>query len=156
LMWRGWHCALLSIPGISEFAARWRNFALIEHLQRAWSPGMRLDPQLLELVKSSYSEPGCLEAALGYYRSLPLTFAGMGRRRRDHAILFSRTSVPTLCFCGMDDGVFDGTVFDRTPEAFTGPYELVKMSHAGHFLHLERPGEFVAKVIDFVRQPTIR
>ena len=150
LMFRGWHFAFLTIPGISEFAARWNNFALLEHFLHAWSPGMKIDPRLLALVKSAYSEPGCLKAALGYYRSMPLTFAGIGRRRKDRDILFSRTSVPTLCFAGLEDGVFDEAVFDRTPEAFTGPYELVKMQHAGHFLHLQQPAEFASRVLAFV------
>jgi pimeloyl-ACP methyl ester carboxylesterase len=153
LMWRGWHFGFLTLPGISEFAARWHDFALLQHFQRSWSPNMPVNARLLSFVKECYSKPGSLKAALGYYRSMPLTFAGIGKRKGDHAILFRRTLVPTLCFAGLDDGVFNEAAFDRTREAFTGPYELVKVPGSGHFLHLEIPKEFISKVIAFLRTP---
>jgi pimeloyl-ACP methyl ester carboxylesterase len=153
LMRRGWHFGFLAIPVVAEVVARWNNFALLDHFERVWSPGMRPDPKLRDSFKRAYGEPGSLKAALGYYRSLSLTFAGVGgHRRHDREILLRKTAVPTLCFAGNQDGVFDESVFDRTPEAFTGFYELVKMPHVGHFPHLERPEEFVEKTLEFFRE----
>jgi pimeloyl-ACP methyl ester carboxylesterase len=152
LMLGGWHFAFLSIPFLAELVARWRDFGLLQHFRRAWSPSMPLNSTLMDSVKRAYSQPGSLKAALGYYRAFPLVFAGIGgQRRHDREILLRKTSVPTLCFAGNEDGVFDEAVFDRTPEAFTGAYELVKMKGAGHFLHLECSKEFFEKALAFLR-----
>jgi pimeloyl-ACP methyl ester carboxylesterase len=151
LMRRGWHFAFLAIPWVAEFFVRVGNFALLRHFYRVWSPSMSLDQKLISKVTDSYSEPESLKAALGYYRSFALAFLGVGRKqRREREILFRKTSVPTLCLVGAEDGVFDETVFDRTPEAFTGRYELIKIREAGHFLHLERSADFLEKVLAFL------
>lgn len=153
LMSRGWHFGFLAVPLIAERAARIRDFALLEHFWRAWSPDFQLDSDRMDSIRATYSSPGTLAAALGYYRAFALVFLGMGRQqRRDRQVLFDRTSTPTLCIAGTRDGVFEQAVFDRTPEAFLGFYELVKISGVGHFPHLECTKKVVDRVLDFLRK----
>jgi pimeloyl-ACP methyl ester carboxylesterase len=154
LLRRGWHFALLSIPLLAEFVARRNDFALLDYLRRSWSPDMRPSTEQVARLKRSYREPGTLPAALGYYRALLPAFAAIGRSGKEsHEILFRKTTVPALTFAGIGDGVFDEATFERTSEAFTGHYKLIK-SKGGHFLHLE-PFEqcFEQLVLDFLRLP---
>jgi pimeloyl-ACP methyl ester carboxylesterase len=104
-------------------------------------------------MKESYRHPGTLAAALGYYRSFSLALAGIGKQAsKSREVLFKKTSVPTLCFAALADGVFGEATFDRTREAFTGPYELVKVNGAGHFLHVEQSQRFFEqRVLEFMR-----
>jgi pimeloyl-ACP methyl ester carboxylesterase len=151
LIVRGWHFAFLPIPLLAERVARWNDFALLRHFRHAWSPNLQVAATVMDEIRTAYSQPGSLRAALGNYRSSALVFAGMGKEKRhDREILLRQTTVPTLCFAGDVDGVFDEATFDRTPEAFTGYYELVKLKDAGHFLHLECAEEFRAKVVAFL------
>jgi pimeloyl-ACP methyl ester carboxylesterase len=54
----------------------------------------------------------------------------------------------------MADAVFDEATFDRTREAFTGDYQLVKLEGAGHSLHLEASKPFFEqRVVDFLGSP---
>lgn len=151
LMWRGWHFGFLAIPWVAAGVARVWDFALLRHFHRAWSPGCVHDPALLARFAESYSNPGTVAAALGYYRSMPLTFLGVGGRRRDHEILFARTSVATLCFAGMRDGVFVEADFERSREAFVGEYGLVKLAGAGHSPHLEEAELFLRRTVGFLQ-----
>jgi len=153
LMRRGWHFAVLPIPFVAEFLARRSDFALLRHLRRSWSPNMHPSSQQMTRLRESYRHPGTLTAALRYYRSFPLTFAGIGKSgKQSHEILFRKTSVPALCFAPMADAVFDEATFDRTRDAFTGHYELVKLKEAGHSPHLEPSKQFFEqRVLDFLR-----
>ncbi len=154
LMRRGWHFGVFQLPFVPERMARRNDFALVEQLWRAWSPHLHPDPRLLNYVKASYSHPSSLKAALGYYRAMPSALGGMTKRRRqEREILYRKTSVPTLCVWGSEDGVFDASVFARTTEAFTGPYKLVEMKGTGHFLHQECSREFDEIVTEFLASP---
>jgi pimeloyl-ACP methyl ester carboxylesterase len=151
MMLRGWHFALFSIPYLAETIARRKDFALVFKMQRAWSPAIQLSRQAINSVKSSYSHPGSFTAALAYYRALALTFVTMTKSaRQSRRYLFARTSVPTLCCEGLEDGVFWESIFDKTPQAFTGYYKLVKFEHGGHSLHLEVFPEFFQSVKEFL------
>lgn len=152
LMIRGWHFMVLPIPFVAGWLARRNDFALLRHLRRAWSPGMRPSPEQMDEWLASYRHPGTLTAALGYYRALVRSVASFGRQSRE--ILFRKTSVPTLCVAAVPGEVFDEATFDRTREAFTGPYELVKLPGAGHSPHLEPSRDFLeARIIDFLNAP---
>lgn len=151
-LFRTWHFAFLPLPFVAEFVARRDHYRLLRHFRRSWSPHFQDDPALIESMADSYSHPGVLAAALGYYRSFMPAFGGIGKEgKRQREIMLRKTSTPTLCFAGNEDGVFDNETFERTREAFIGPYELVKINNTGHFLHLECPEDFIAKSLDFLK-----
>lgn len=130
------------LPGAAARVRR-RDFAHLATLQRRWSPGWTsLDPKELGDVKRVFRQPGCLDAALGYYRQFRLT--GPPAPLRD------KTSVSTLCFAGVADSATALSMFDDAAGAFTGPYELVQVPGAGHFLHREEPELFCRKLLEFL------
>ncbi|MCA9773700.1 MAG: alpha/beta hydrolase, partial [Myxococcales bacterium] len=65
----------------------------------------------------------------------------------------AKVSVPTLAFAGLADGAADAGWYDRTERFYTGPYEIVRVAGAGHFLHREAPGEFADKLLAFLGAP---
>lgn len=152
LMTRGWHFAVLPIPFVADWLARRGDFALLRYLRRSWSPSMHPSPGQVSEWLASYREPGTLTAALGYYRALLRVMAA----GRSHDVLLRRTSVPTLCFAASPGAVFDDATFERARDAFTGPYELVKLPGAGHSPHLEPSRDLLeARIIDFLFIPPL-
>ena len=56
-------------------------------------------------------------------------------------------------FAGDEDGAIDSLRgFSDMPTAFSHGYEFVLVKGAGHFLHREKPDEFLAKLIQFLEE----
>jgi pimeloyl-ACP methyl ester carboxylesterase len=140
--WRGRHFLILRHGGA---AARLRrdDFAGLEAICRRWSPTWALPPTELDSIKRCFSVPGALEAALGYYRALPLLLLPSPR-------LLEKTTVPSLTIYGTDDGVVDAAIFESAREGFAGRHELVPIAHAGHFVHREQPELFARALLPFL------
>jgi pimeloyl-ACP methyl ester carboxylesterase len=117
------------------------GLAGIETLYRRWSPTWRPRASELDDVRACFAVPGALEAALGYYRSIPL----LG----PDAKLLERTAVPSLTIFGGEDGA-DAGLFEIAREAFVARHELIAIDGAGHFVHREQPEAFAAALIPFV------
>jgi pimeloyl-ACP methyl ester carboxylesterase len=93
-------------------------------------------PGETDAVKTSFREPGSLEAALGYYRALRLRLPPAMR---------ARIRVPTVAFAGTDDQ-FSPEAYDRARSRFTGEYRVVRMP-GGHFMHREHPERFISELL---------
>jgi pimeloyl-ACP methyl ester carboxylesterase len=148
---KSWHFLTLSLPGAAAWVRR-DHYAFIDRLVRRWSPGWHFTDADLEPVKRTLAAPGGIERALGYYRAnlrtTVLSRFGAGKRQRE--VQQRKTAVPTLTIHGADDGAVDASQFARTSEAFTGPYRLVRIENAGHFVHREQPGRVEREVIEFL------
>ncbi|MEO7329626.1 MAG: alpha/beta hydrolase [Minicystis sp.] len=112
------------------------DFAHIDELVKRWSPAWDVPAGETDAVKAAFREPGCLEAALGYYRAATL---------RPPASLRKPITVPTVSFAGTDD-VLPTSAFARAARWFTAGYEVVKMP-GGHFMHREHPERFVQELL---------
>lgn len=143
------HFLLFQFGRLSEWIASRNDYAYIDHLYAYWAPNWQPPPAEVERVKQGLRKPGRLRAALGYYRAL---FADARNPARQE-LYRRRTSVPTLAFAGRSDGALDIALYDRTPEAFTGLYEVVLYDRAGHFLHREEPERFTTKLLEFLGPP---
>ena len=110
---------------------RKNDFAHVDVLVRRWSPTWDPAPAETAAVKAAFAEPGCLEAALGYYRAIGLRLPAPHRKR---------ISVPTVSFAGADD-ILPTKIYDRAASWYTGGYRVVKMP-GGHFMHREHPEVF--------------
>ncbi len=139
--WRARHFVALKGSGAADWMRR-GGWSGLETIYRRWSPTWDLPPAELEATKACFEAPGSLDAALGYYRAVPL----LG----PHPKLLERTTVPSLCLYGADDGVADAALFESAREAYTGPHQLVPIARAGHFLQREQPGVFAEAVLGFV------
>ena len=120
----------------------------ISHIFRRWSPDWNFEASDVDPVAHALSQPGRIEAALGYYWSFGADQRGERNKRLRKAI-FKKTEVPTLCIVGANDGALDPQQMVNTPTAFTGSYEYKIISGCGHFLHREKPEKFHALVQKF-------
>jgi len=138
LLWRGRHFITLSLPS-GPWLARRRDFAYLDTLMRRWAPGWS-GPQresTLAEVKRCFADPLVLDAALGYYRD-----ASVGG---DPGTL----PQPAL-IVGGDRDIIAPEAFTRTPEAFTGPCEVVIADGSGHWPHREAPQLFHERLLAFL------
>lgn len=135
--WKARHFAALRLPGaVARF--RRNNFAGVRTLYERWSPGYDWPEEEFDAVKEAYRQPGCLDAALGYYRSLRPTWPWRGN-----------VEVETLVIGGESDGVAQAADFERSRERAPGCQ--VKMLPGGHFLHREHPEPFIEALLDFLQ-----
>ena len=80
----------------------------------------------------AFSAPGCLEAAIGYYRAAGLT---LPRSQR------GRIRVPSVAFAGETDFAVRPSAFEKARRFYLDGYEVVTLP-GGHFLHREHPDRF--------------
>lgn len=141
LIWKARHMLALRRAGA---AARIRrdDLSIVDELWRRWSPSWKdLPPSETEPAKAALREPGCLEAAIGYYRALSLRLPASQRLP---------IAVPTVAFAGEHDMLSPRT-YEKARHCFTGSYEIVQVP-GGHFLHREHPDEFVRELVRVVRE----
>lgn len=135
LLWSVRHFFTLSRKGAAA-KSRATDFAHIDELVQRWSPEWQVPPGETDAVKRSFREPGCLEAALGYYRALRLGLPA-GQRRR--------VTVPAAAFAGTGD-IVAPSAYERARSRYTASYEVVTMP-GGHFLHREHPERFTSELL---------
>lgn len=138
---RSWYMFFFQLRGVAEWWVRRRNFAFIEQLWRAWSPGWNYTPERINEVKASLAPPGNLTAALGYYRQ---NLAARGPEQPP-------VTVPALIIAGARDGCIGPEVFEGSEKAYSAPVELQIVRGAGHFMHLEQPEEIWMRIRAFIR-----
>jgi pimeloyl-ACP methyl ester carboxylesterase len=121
----------------AEERVRADDFAYVDTLYRRWSPAWSLPPEETRAVKQAFREPGCLQAALGYYRAIRLPAPQAVRRR---------VTVPSAVFCGTDDPILKPRDYDYARRFYRAPHEVITM-RGGHFLHREHPGRFQQELL---------
>ena len=127
------------LPLVPEMVLRQRNMAGIEWLWRRWSPDW-VPGDHLDEARQVLAEPGVLRAALGWYRHLPRFWTPAHREARRW--MASPITVPTMVMIGRKDGCMSPRLLDHTirERDFPAGLQVERISGAGHFLHLERPG----------------
>jgi pimeloyl-ACP methyl ester carboxylesterase len=144
---RSWYIGLFQLRGLAEAWVRRDDFAFIDRLWRAWSPGFTPPPEELAAVKASFAAPERLRAVLGYYRAtLSPTFLRSPERR----LLRARTALPSLYVHGSDDGCMGVELVRGVEAAYDAPISVVQVPGAGHFVHQERPDRFNRELIHFL------
>jgi pimeloyl-ACP methyl ester carboxylesterase len=136
---------------LAEMAVAMNDLAFIDRLWQDWSPGFDGTDHVRH-AKDAMTDPAHLEAALGYYR------ATIGAGRRDpgldqiEAAGAQPLTMAALYLHGADDGcmgadLIDDAVLDSLPADGSA---LRIVEGAGHFLHLERPDEVNALIVEFL------
>jgi len=130
---------------LSNAAAKVRanNFAYVDTLVQRWSPAWRVPPGETAPVKAAFRQPGCLEAALGYYRAVGL---------RPPSSLRNPIRVPSIVFACMDDDVFTNQHYVRASRWYADHHEIVAMP-GGHFMHREHPEHFIKELLRVLPSP---
>jgi pimeloyl-ACP methyl ester carboxylesterase len=124
---------------------RANDFAYIDTLWRRWSPAWDVPADETAQVKQAFREPGCLEAAIGYYRALTTRVAGALRRP---------IIVPAVAFAGEHD-ILRPRAYEKARRRFTASYEVVQVP-GGHFMHREHPAHFAAELVRVLRDHAAR
>jgi pimeloyl-ACP methyl ester carboxylesterase len=134
------------IPGWAERRIPRDDFAWLRRLVHSWSPSWTVTEAYFDPVRHAFSDPARLRAALNYYRAIPRTlFDGQTRR-----LLFKPVNVPTAVVHGENDGCILAEMFADSESLFTAEYQLVGLRGIGHFMHIEAPDAFAAKVLQFL------
>jgi pimeloyl-ACP methyl ester carboxylesterase len=128
------------------------DYEFVEKWWRDASP--EYDPrEVMESVKGTFRQPGVVTAALNYYRHT------MNPANRDPAlaalqekVTTTRTPVPALALHGTKDRPGRLEAFESMDQFFSAGLEKVILPGTGHFLHLERPAEVNAKIVEFLRR----
>ncbi len=112
------------------------NFAHVDELVHRWSRAWDVPPGETDAVKRCFSEPGSVEAALGYYRAIGFRIPPSQRHK---------ISVPAVAFAGETD-LLAPSAFDRAARWYSSPYRVIKMP-GGHFMHREYPEQFIENLL---------
>lgn len=129
-------------------AVRKDDFHYIDKLFERWSPGWENYAEASNLIKSTFQEPGRVEAALGYYWSLNDENESGENEGRFEGI----PEMPILTLAGKDDGALTTGPFKKMQKAAEWPHEVLILENAGHFLHREIPEVFIRELKRFLQE----
>jgi pimeloyl-ACP methyl ester carboxylesterase len=127
------------------------EMAFIDQLWRDWSPGYDAAGHLAE-VKDCLRDPANLRAAIGYYRAPtgPSGTAGAGRYAAEDRAALLPAEQPTLYLHGSADGCIGVELVATAQRHLPAGSQMVVVPDAGHFPHLERPGEVNRLILGWV------
>jgi pimeloyl-ACP methyl ester carboxylesterase len=132
LAWRVRHFISFKLPGAAR-ALRAHDFRMVDDLVRRWSPAWDFEPDATAAAKACFAEPGSAEAAVAYYRQLPLVPPPWMR---------APIEVDTVAFAGETDGtVVDLSAYEHAGRFHRKHYQVIRLP-GGHFLHREHPEQF--------------
>jgi pimeloyl-ACP methyl ester carboxylesterase len=149
---RSAYMAFFNVRGIAERRLAAHDFAWIDRLWSAWSPGWQPPEAELREVKRSFADASHVGAILGYYRALP----GSALRRDVRRLLSARTRVPALYVHGDRDGCIGVDLVAGVERAYAAGVRVVTVENAGHFVHQEQPAAFNAELLAFLGSPPVR
>jgi len=145
-----WYMAFFQLRGLSDRVVARNDWAFLERLWRAWSPGWDWPAEDMAALKRSFAQPGVLTAALGYYRAFA---SGGPAARRTRELLLAPSAVRLLALTGARDGCMDSRLYDLAcdPRDFPpGGLRVERVADSGHFLHQERPAEVNRLLLDWL------
>jgi len=112
------------------------DLAHIDELVQRWSPAWKVPAGETDAVKAAFRQPGCLEAALGYYRAISPRLPASQRRK---------IAVPSVAFAGAHDNI-PTSAYERARSCYTGRYEVITMP-GGHFMYREHFEHFIRELL---------
>ena len=146
---RSWYIWFFNTP-LADIAFPAADFAIIDRLWADWSPGHSPDAEFMRGLKSCFAGDNG-QAAIGYYRD---SFHARSAAEGEAAQMTGGTpTIPMLYFHGRNDGCLGVDLIDeKMLKTLLGPDgEYVFVEGAGHFMHLEKPDEVNAKIIEFLK-----
>jgi pimeloyl-ACP methyl ester carboxylesterase len=139
-----WYMTFFQLGARADQRASANDFELIERLWAQWSPGFRPSATYLAELKRCLAASG--PAPFEYYRALFRPMREALRRSRRRLVI----DTPVLNLHGAQDGCIDARMAARQERYFRGPMESRVLPGVGHFLHIERPDEVAALVVDWL------
>jgi pimeloyl-ACP methyl ester carboxylesterase len=137
---RSWYMFLMQVPLAAHLVQR-RDFALVDRLWRAWSPGYRLPAHDRERLHRCLA--ASMPAPILYYRA-------WARGPRAALRGLRRITTPVRYLHGADDGCIGPEVATGQERWFCGPHDSAVIDGAGHFLQLEQPAAVATQILSWV------
>jgi pimeloyl-ACP methyl ester carboxylesterase len=123
--------------GLAEAVVAADGMSFLDRLWADWSPGLA-PAEHLTRVKESLRQPANLAAAIDYYRAAVAPGA-------------TRSALqPTLYLHGADDGCVAARLARRAEPLLAPSSRMIVIDGAGHFLHLEKPGEINSHILAWI------
>jgi pimeloyl-ACP methyl ester carboxylesterase len=139
--------------GFAEAVVAADAMAFIDRLWADWSPGYHPGGHLTR-VKQSLRQPANLAAALGYYRvgapGTPGAPQPDARYAAEQEAAGRQAPQPTLYLHGANDGCIAADLARRAGPFLAPSSRMIVIGDAGHFLHLEKPGEVNNHILAWV------
>ncbi len=136
-LWKSRYAFLFQIPRLSDWYAERQGFHYLRELWERWAaPGWTVPEahwcDVQDTMERSWPVP------LEHYREM--AFSGPT----------TPIDVPTLHLAGAEDGCVEADAAAGQERFFSGAFASRVVAGAGHFLHLERPDEVGALVVDWL------
>jgi pimeloyl-ACP methyl ester carboxylesterase len=140
--------------GFAEAVVASDGMAFLDRLWHDWSPGFEPGGHL-DRVKECLREPANLAASIGYYRANPADPAAgapqaAARYADEQQAIGRQAPQPTLYLHGARDGCIKVELARDAGHFLAPASRVVVIEDAGHFLHLEKPGEVNDHILAWV------
>jgi pimeloyl-ACP methyl ester carboxylesterase len=141
--------------GFAEVVVARDEMAYLDRLWADWSPTFEPGEHLAR-VKECLRQPANLAAALGYYRAAGAVGAAGGapgttaRYAAEQQAAGRQAPQPTLYLHGARDGCIGVELARGTGCLLAPSSRMVVIEEAGHFLHLEKPGQVNDHILTWV------
>jgi pimeloyl-ACP methyl ester carboxylesterase len=136
--------------GFADALVAGDGMSFLDRLWQDWSPGYDAGEDLAR-VKESLRDPANLAAAIGYYRAVGAAGGSGGssggpaeaaaRYAAEQQAAGRQAPQPTLYLHGTADGCIRVELARGAERLLAPSSRMVVIEDAGHFLHVEKPGE---------------
>ncbi|WP_067797348.1 alpha/beta fold hydrolase [Actinomadura formosensis] len=126
--------------------------AFVEGLWRDWSPAGADHAADVDHAMECLATPANIEAAIGYYRAMLDPSKHVERYAAEQEAASAAGEVPVLYLHGAEDGCLGTDVIhlDAVQAALPPGSAAHLVPRAGHFLHLDRPEDVNARILDWL------
>jgi len=133
--------------GFADALVAGDGMSFLDRLWQDWSPGYDAGEDLAR-VKESLRDPANLAAAIGYYRAVGAE--NDGRYAAEQQAAERQAPQPTLYLHGAADGCIRVELARGAERLLAPSSRMVVIEDAGHFLHLEKPGEVNEHILAWI------
>jgi pimeloyl-ACP methyl ester carboxylesterase len=149
---RSWYVFFFQQSFLAEAALAADRCQFVRNIWQDWSPTWTLPEAEVDAVRETIGQPGGVEAAIAYYRSM------IGGLNRDPALADEQAkldaapaiSASALYIHGADDGCLGVDLREGMEALFPSGLRDHVIQGAGHFVHQEKPEEFNRLLLDFL------
>jgi pimeloyl-ACP methyl ester carboxylesterase len=145
--------------GFADALVAGDGMSFLDRLWQDWSPGYDAGEDLAR-VKQSLRDPANLAAAIGYYRAVGAADGSGGssggpaeaaaRYAAEEQAAGRLAPQPTLYLHGAADGCIRVELARGAERLLAPSSRMVVIEDAGHFLHLEKPGEVNEHILAWI------
>jgi len=130
-----WYVFMFQIPRLPEWYASRGDFQMLKKVFRGWAYRKEtFSNEDIRLFKEAMGQPGCLTAAINYYRGLFRDRSTLKRLKN-----FPKISVPTLLIWAEDDRALTKDLTYNLEPYFTIPPQIRYIPQCSHWVQQEQP-----------------